>query len=253
MAKIEAGRVQIENAPFDLAALLTTSVKVVLPQARYRGLAVNTEVAPEAARWFRGDAHHLRQVLLNLLSNAIKFTEHGEITVKVAAVSMDESGARIRFEVRDTGIGISPEKQALIFEPFAQADDSITRIYGGTGLGTTIARQLVTLMGGELGLVSELGEGSLFWVELPLSFGEPAGLDLTSEIVATNTDRLTSRSAALGAQQTASVTKIRGARVLVAEDNPTNQRVTQLILESGGLVVPRSSKSGGEASAWTRL
>jgi two-component system sensor histidine kinase RpfC len=232
MAKIEAGRVQIENAPFDLGGLLTTTVKVVLPQARYRGLAINTEVASDAARWFRGDAHHLRQVLLNLLSNAIKFTERGEITLKVVAVDMGDSEARIRFEVKDTGIGISPENQAHIFEPFAQADDSITRIYGGTGLGTTIARQLVTLMGGELGLVSELGVGSLFWVELPLAFGERTGIDLTSEIVAS--DRLSSTSATLAAQQSASVTKIRGARVLVAEDNPTNQRVTQLILESGG-------------------
>ena len=232
MAKIEAGRVQIENVPFDLGRLLTTSVKVVLPQARYRGLAVNTDIAPETARWFVGDPHHLRQVLLNLLANAIKFTERGEITLKVAPVSVGALEARIRFEVKDTGIGISPDKQALIFEPFAQADDSITRIYGGSGLGTTIARQLVTLMGGELGLVSELGVGSLFWVELPLVFSEATGIDLTSEII--TPDRLTSASAALAAQQTATVTKIRGARVLVAEDNPTNQRVTQLILESGG-------------------
>ena len=232
MAKIEAGRVQIENVPFDLGGLLTTTVKVVLPQARYRGLAINTQIAPEAARWFLGDSHHLRQVLLNLLSNAIKFTERGEITLRVTLVNVSELEARIRFEVKDTGIGISPDKQALIFEPFAQADDSITRIYGGTGLGTTIARQLVTLMGGELGLVSELGVGSLFWVELPLAFGERTGIDLTSEVAAS--ERLTSASAVFAAQQTATVTKIRGARVLVAEDNPTNQRVTQLILESGG-------------------
>jgi two-component system sensor histidine kinase RpfC len=232
MAKIEAGRVQIENAPFDLGGLLTTTVKVVLPQARYRGLAINTEISPEAARWFLGDAHHLRQVLLNLLSNAIKFTERGEIRLRVAAVNVSGLEARIRFEVKDTGIGIAPDKQAHIFEPFVQADDSITRIYGGTGLGTTIARQLVTLMGGELGLVSELGVGSLFWVELPLAFGERTGIDLTSEVVAS--ERLTSASAVFAAQQTATVTKIRGARVLVAEDNPTNQRVTQLILESAG-------------------
>jgi two-component system sensor histidine kinase RpfC len=232
MAKIEAGRVQIENAPFDLGALLTTTVKIVLPQARYRGLAVNTEIAPEVARWFLGDSHHLRQVLLNLLSNAIKFTERGEVTLRVLAVEMDNSTARIRLEVKDTGIGISPDKQALIFEPFAQADESITRIYGGTGLGTTIARQLVTLMGGELGLVSELGAGSLFWVELPLAYGHQSGIDLTSELAASQ--RLTSDSAAFAAQQVATVTKIRGARILVAEDNPTNQRVTQLILESGG-------------------
>ena len=234
MAKIEAGRVQVEKRPFDLGKLLTSTVKVVLPQARYKGLAVNVDAAPDVARWFEGDAHHLRQVLLNLLANAVKFTERGEVTLRVVVVQSSEDKARVRFEVRDTGIGISPEKQVVIFEPFTQADDSITRVYGGTGLGTTIARQLVALMGGEIGLTSSLGVGSTFWVELPLPFAEPAGTDLTAEVAVAERDRLSSTSAALAAQQPAKVTKIRGARVLVAEDNPTNQRVTQLILESGG-------------------
>ena len=233
MAKIEAGRVQIEKRPFDLGKLLTSTVKVVMPQARYKGLEVNTDAAPEVARWFEGDAHHLRQVLLNLLANAVKFTERGEVTLRVAVVESSENGARVRFEVRDTGIGISPAKQAVIFEPFTQADDSITRVYGGTGLGTTIARQLVLLMGGEIGLTSAIGVGSTFWVELPLLFAEPTGTDLTADLAITERERLTSTSAALVGQP-AKVTKIRGARVLVAEDNPTNQRVTQLILESGG-------------------
>ena len=232
MAKIEAGRVQIEKRPFDLGKLLTSTVKVVFPQARYKGLAINTEIAPAAARWFEGDAHHLRQVLLNLLANAIKFTEHGTVTLRVAVIESSVVDAILRIEVQDTGIGISPVKQAVIFEPFTQADDSITRVYGGTGLGTTIARQLVSLMGGQIGVHSVLGEGSTFWVELKLPYGEPIGIDLTAELTATST--LSSASAALAAQQPAKVTKIRGARVLVAEDNPTNQRVTELILESAG-------------------
>ena len=232
LAKIEAGRVQIEKRPFDLGKLLTSTVKVVLPQARYKGLAVNTEVAADAARWFEGDGHHLRQVLLNLLSNAVKFTEHGGITLRVTAVETSIVEARVRFEVQDTGVGISPQKQEVIFEPFTQADDSITRVYGGTGLGTTIARQLVSLMGGQIGVSSTLGAGSTFWVELRLPFAEPTGIDLTEEVAATN--KLSSATAALAAQQPTKVTKIRGARVLVAEDNPTNQRVTELILESAG-------------------
>ncbi|HEX8012948.1 MAG TPA: ATP-binding protein [Casimicrobiaceae bacterium] len=232
MAKIEAGRVQIERQPFDLGKLLTSAVKVVLPQARYKDLAVNTHISPQAMRWFSGDSHHLRQVLLNLLANAFKFTERGEVTLRVNFVSETLLDARIRFEVQDTGIGIPPEKQAAIFEPFAQADDSITRVYGGTGLGTTIARQLVVLMGGQIGLTSAVGVGSTFWFEISLPYAEPIGLDLTAEVA--ETARLSSTAAALAAQQPAKVTKIRGARILVAEDNPTNQRVTQMILESGG-------------------
>jgi two-component system sensor histidine kinase RpfC len=232
LAKIEAGRVQIEQQPFDLGKLLTSTVKVVLPQARYKDLAVNTEISPQAMRWFSGDSHHLRQVLLNLLANAIKFTERGEVVLRATVVGDTQPEARVRFEVQDTGIGIALAKQAAIFEPFTQADDSITRIYGGTGLGTTIARQLVGLMGGQIGVDSSLGVGSTFWFEVPLPFAEPAGIDLTAEVA--ETARLSSTGAALAAQQPAKITKIRGARILVAEDNPTNQRVTQLILESGG-------------------
>jgi two-component system sensor histidine kinase RpfC len=232
MAKIEAGRVQIEKQPFDLGKLLTSTVKVVLPQARYKSLAVNTEIAPQAMRWFSGDSHHLRQVLLNLLANAVKFTERGEITLHVAILISSTTEARVRVEVKDTGIGIPLNKQASIFEPFTQADDSITRVYGGTGLGTTIAKQLVTLMGGQIGLVSKVGSGSTFWFEVPLPYAEPTGIDLTAELA--DTARLSSTAAALAAQQKTKVTKLRGAKILVAEDNSTNQRVTQLILESGG-------------------
>src|SRR6266404_3870724 len=156
-AKIEAGRVQIEQRPFDLSRLVTSTIKVVLPQARYKELTVNTSISAAAARWFAGDAHHLRQVLLNLLANAVKFTERGEILLSVSLTRLSESSARVRFEVKDTGIGISTEKQAVIFEPFTQADNSITRIYGGTGLGTTIASQLVQLMGGTMGVTSSVG------------------------------------------------------------------------------------------------
>ena len=116
----------------------------------------------------RGDSHHLRQVLLNLLGNAIKFTERGEVTIAVEQVKESAEGVTARFEVRDTGIGISTDALGRIFERFAQADDSMTRRYGGSGLGTTIAKQLVELMGGTIGVKSKLGEGSTFWIELPL-------------------------------------------------------------------------------------
>jgi len=234
VAKLQAGRVNIETRPFDFGKLLTDIVKVVVPQARYKRLAVNTDIAPDAASWFLGDAHHLRQVLLNLLSNAVKFTEVGAITLRASVLSTVDSVSMLRVEVQDTGIGIDAQKKAAIFEPFAQADDSITRIYGGTGLGTTIARQLIVLMGGQIGVESTVGVGTLFWFELPLQQSEPQGVDLVQELA--DNVRLSASAVEMRVGVAATVHKMHGARILVAEDNPTNQRVTQLILESGGHV-----------------
>ena len=206
----------------------------MLPQARYKGLSVVTDISPDASRWFVGDQHHLRQVVLNLLGNAVKFTERGEVSLRARVLDTAHDVARVRIEVQDTGIGIAPEKQIAIFEPFTQADDSVTRVYGGTGVGTTIARQLVRLMGGELGLSSEVGLGSTFWFELPLQHSEAKGIDYVAELA--GTVKASTAAHAIGAGTGASVHKICGARVLVAEDNPTNQRVTQLILESAAHV-----------------
>lgn len=231
LSKIEANKVHIELRPFDFGRLLSSTVKVVLPQARYKGVPINTEISEDAAGWFIGDAHHLRQVVLNLLSNAVKFTERGSVTVRARVIDASGEKKLVRFEVQDTGIGIPADKQAAIFEPFAQADDSITRIYGGTGLGTTIARQLVGLMGGKIGLQSEPGVGTLFFVELPLVPTEPQQPDLTEQVA---TAPISGHSQALAAARAGKVHKLHGARVLVAEDNPTNQRVAQLILETAG-------------------
>jgi two-component system sensor histidine kinase RpfC len=235
LSKIEAGRILIESRPFNLARLLSSAVKVVLPQARYKGLEVGSDIALTDNEWFAGDAHHLHQVILNLLSNAVKFTNSGKVTLAAAIVESIDEERLVRIEVRDTGIGIAPAKQEAIFEPFAQADDSVTRIYGGTGLGTTIARQLVGLMGGTIGLTSDLGKGSVFWIELRLKRSAPQGVDLTNDLSASPKSAATAQ--ALAAVQSTKIHRIRGARILVAEDNPTNQRVAQLILESGSHVV----------------
>src|SRR5947207_9023432 len=131
---------------------------------------------PEVPPAVRGDPHYLRQVLINLAGNAVKFTERGSVTVHVSAQSETESSVRLKFSVRDTGIGIPPEAQASIFDSFAQADESTTRRFGGTGLGTTIAKQLVGLMGGRIGVESAIGLGSTFWLEVDLDKqAEPAG------------------------------------------------------------------------------
>ena len=231
-AKIEAGRVQIESRPFDLGRLLSNSIKVIAPQARYKGLGVAISIDPAAARWFAGDPHHLRQVLLNLLANAVKFTERGEIRLSARTLSSTTESTVVRIEVKDTGIGIPQEKLATIFEAFTQADDSVTRVYGGTGLGTTIARQLIVLMGGRLGVESVVGAGSTFWMEIQLPHAEPRAADLTDELMTSRKLPTSLQATTVGGISKAS--RIRGARVLVAEDNETNQRVTRLILESGG-------------------
>jgi two-component system sensor histidine kinase RpfC len=250
MAKIEAGRVYLESKPFDLPSTLSSTVKVIVPQARYKGIDVHTEVSASASRWFAGDSHHLRQVLLNLLSNAVKFTERGRIVIRASAVGTAQPGvARLRFEVEDTGIGIAPDKQAKIFEPFTQADDTTTRMYGGTGLGTTIAKHLVQLMGGTIGVVSTLGRGSVFWFEIDLTEAEPQGVDLTAELAASRAPAVT-KFASTG--EASNVHKLRGARILVAEDNATNQRVAQLILESGGHVVTTVGNGEGALDALER-
>ncbi len=251
MAKIEAGRAQIEIRPFDMGRVLSSTVKVIVPQARYKGIDVTTDVAPEVAGWFAGDSHHLRQVLLNLLSNAVKFTERGEIRLRARALdTTDPLAVRLRIEIQDSGIGIPESKQVAIFEPFTQADDSITRMYGGTGLGTTIARHLVNLMGGSIGVHSTPGTGSLFWIELTLPTSAPAGIDLAAEL--TSNVKLTASANAIARNAGFNVHKLRGVRVLVAEDNATNQRVAQLILESGGHTVTIVNNGEGALDALER-
>ena len=174
ISKIESGRISIEVAPFDLHAMLNGLVLLLRPHARAKGLALRAVVDPMLDYRLRGDSHHVRQVLLNLLGNAIKFTERGEVTLTVEQVKETADGVTARFEVRDTGIGIPDGAQPRIFDRFVQADDSTTRRYGGSGLGTTIAKELVELMGGTIGVTSKLGEGSTFWIEVPLLRDAPS-------------------------------------------------------------------------------
>ena len=164
-SKIEAGKLVLERTDFDLHALVNSTCRILSSQAAAKGVEFVVSIMPEVPPAVRGDAHHLRQVLINLAGNAVKFTEHGSVTVHVSSQGETETGVRLKFSVRDTGIGIPPEAQERIFESFTQADQTTTRRFGGTGLGTTIAKQLVELMGGRIGLESAVGLGSTFWFE----------------------------------------------------------------------------------------
>ena len=172
-SKIEAGRLVLEKTDFDVHALVNSTCRILSSQAAAKGVEFVVSIMPEVPPEVRGDPHYLRQVLINLAGNAVKFTQRGSVTVHVSAQSEGagselDGRVRLKFSIRDTGIGIPPEAQARIFESFTQADQTTTRRFGGTGLGTTIAKQLVGLMGGRIGLESAVGLGTTFWVELEL-------------------------------------------------------------------------------------
>jgi signal transduction histidine kinase len=196
VAKIEAGRVLIEQSPFSLHDCLREALHPLLLQAHENGIQLHARVQPGVPQRAIGDALRLRQVLVNLVGNALKFTEKGEVRVEVqmveaapaeaeaASASTVEAGLRLRFSVHDTGIGMTRDQIAQIFEPFTQADGSITRRYGGTGLGLTIVQRLVNLMGGRIMVESQPGTGSCFSFEVALQ-GAPvtsAGLNATTSV-----------------------------------------------------------------------
>ena len=180
LSKIESGKVLQESASFDLHGFINTLLSMLSYQAEKKGIRLSRVVDPRIPFHLIGDSHHLKQVLINLLGNAIKFTEQGSVELRCRLLESEGEGVAIHFEVVDTGIGISPEQQKTILDPFVQADSGISRQYGGTGLGTSIANQLVKLMGGELSLESTLGAGSRFWFELKFAVDNnvPADKDL---------------------------------------------------------------------------
>ncbi len=167
-SKIEAGKIELEMVAFDARNIVEEVQDLFNEMAEKKGLRFGSHVAPHLPRRLTGDAGRLRQVLTNLVGNAIKFTEHGEVMVHIRPDEIGTDSMLLRVEVRDTGIGVPPESQRKIFESFAQADQSTTRRYGGTGLGLAIAKQLTTMMGGEIGVDSKAGEGSTFWFTVQL-------------------------------------------------------------------------------------
>ncbi len=165
-SKIEAGKLEVNSVAFSLDTVMKEVSDILASSAQAKGLKLFTFIDPEVNNNFRGDPARLRQVLINLAGNAVKFTAMGEVVINVTRVAGDDA-ERVKFTVQDSGIGISPEAQTRLFQPFVQADGSTTRRYGGTGLGLSISKRLVQLMGGEIHIHSEEGKGSTFWFELP--------------------------------------------------------------------------------------
>ena len=168
-SKIEAGKLELETIDFDLRNVVEESLELVANQAAEKNLEIVGLISAQVPSAVQGDPGRLRQVLLNLLSNAIKFSDYGEVTVHVQLLEQYEETSQIRFEITDTGIGISQETQTQLFQPFSQADSSTTRQYGGTGLGLVICKKLAEQMGGKVGLDSQPGEGSTFWFTVTLT------------------------------------------------------------------------------------
>jgi PAS domain S-box-containing protein len=212
-SKIEAGKLELDPTEFQLRDFLDETCRLLALRAHQKGLELVSDVAPSVPEWVVGDTSRIRQVLLNLVGNAVKFTELGEVVVAVEPRPSDTADTVVlAFSVRDTGIGITPEQQNIIFHPFAQADGSTTRRYGGTGLGLTICQRLVKLMGGSIGLESEIGRGSTFHFTVRLG-------------VAPNCAR----------ERVTGPPALQDVRVLVVDDNATNRRILAETLSRWGM------------------
>jgi len=234
-SKIEAGKLLIECLPFDLRLVIEEVIEMLAPAAEQKKLKLAVEYPAGLPHEFFGGAGRIRQVLTNLIGNGIKFTPRGGVTVSVACEPCERACVAVRIKVADTGIGIPEEKMHVIFEQFSQADGSTTRNYGGTGLGLTISRKLVEMMGGEMGVESRVQAGSVFWFRLPLQ------LDPQNRPTCKDAGTRPAPGAALSAASAE-----RPVRVLLAEDNPVNQKVAMRMLEKMGVRVDVAS-NGQEA------
>ena len=222
-SKVEAGRLDLEGIDFDLRSAVQDVVELLAERAQGKGVELLSSVDPSVPDAVQGDPGRFRQILTNLIGNAIKFTEQGEVVVSARLVEEQTNALVLRIEVRDTGIGIPPEARARLFQAFSQADSSTTRRFGGTGLGLAISRRLVDLMGGQIGVESEAGRGSIFWF----------------------TVRFTKAAGAVKPAVSASPKALHRMRALIIDDNSTNRQILRVQLQTWGLRVDEAE--GGPA------
>lgn len=213
-SKMEAGKLEIEVVEFDLHNTVDSVVQILAPRAQEKLVDLSSFISPDVSSLVRGDSGRLRQILINLIGNAIKFTEEGAVTTSLSLVSAENATQTVRFEISDTGVGIPDEAMSKLFDRFSQADSSTTRKYGGTGLGLAICKELTGLMSGEIGVNSEVGVGSTFWVEIPVGIVSTDGIKTPSLIA--KLDRL---------------------KVLVVDDVQVNREVFEKQMQSWGMSV----------------
>lgn len=227
-SKIEAGELTVESYPYHVPEMLRAIRELMTPLAVKRGLTLTFEMSADCPPYLRGDSHRVQQILINLVGNAIKFTEQGSVTVHTYTLTRDDGSLDLHLSVSDTGIGIAPEYQELIFQKFTQADGSNTRKYGGTGLGLAITRQLATLMGGSLTLTSEVGKGSTFHCSIP-------------------TERTEAPLTRHESREDVPMNHAATARLLLVEDHPINQMLLIRILKKMGFTDFDRAEDGDQA------
>ncbi len=219
-SKVEAGKLEIESVEFELDAVFKNMNSLIANKAEVKGVRLVIEIAPGVPNELRGDPLRLGQILINFVNNAIKFSGHGDVVVRVSVLRRDTHRCHLRFEVEDDGIGIAPDLAPKLFHSFQQADASTTRQFGGTGLGLAICKQLAELMHGEIGVNSQPGQGSTFWLNLWLTLGQSRPCPIS-----------------MAEAHRAAPAQLAGVHILLTEDNPFNQQIASELLEQAGAIV----------------